>query len=55
MGMLEGSGPEAPPIAIEAKLINDDKGAGDSQHVAAEDVNDHVVPPAFLEIVENVP
>lgn len=45
---------EAPAIAIESEVVDDPESADDSQEVASEDVDDHMIPPAFFEVVEYI-
>ena len=48
---LEGSISETPPIPLQLKFINHIKSHNDAKHVAAQNVNNSMIPPALLEIV----
>jgi hypothetical protein len=42
------------PWRIESESVCDQKGADSSEQVAAEDIDDYVIPPALLEVIQHI-
>jgi hypothetical protein len=55
MRVLKRRRAQTPAIPVKSELVDDEEGAGDAEQVAAEDIDDDMVPPALLEVVEHVP
>ena len=51
---MQDSITESPSVPFELKFVNDIETEDDSQQVAPEHIHNCMIPPALLEIVENV-
>lgn len=54
MRVLKRSRAKTPTISIKTELINDNEPTDDAKQVAAKDVNDNVIPPALLEVIQHI-
>lgn len=55
MWMLKGRRTKTPSVSIQAQFVNNHEGTGNSKKVASKNVDDDMIPPAFLKIIEHIP
>lgn len=55
MRVLQWCRAKTPSVSIQPEFIDDHEGTGNTQQITAKDIDNDVVPPAFLEIVEHIP
>ena len=52
--MLKRRRTETPSISIQAQFINNHEGTGNSKKVASKNIDNDMVPPTFLKIIEHI-
>jgi hypothetical protein len=55
MRVLQGRIPQTPTITIQTQFVNHEEGTDNPEQIASEEVDQHVVPPALLEIIKHIP
>ena len=55
MRVLQRRISQTPTITIHPKLINHEEGTDNPKQIAPKEVDQHMIPPTLLEIVEDVP
>ena len=46
---------KTPSISFELELVDDVEASHNADHITAKEINDCMIPPAFLEIIHHVP
>lgn len=54
MRVLQGRIPQTPSITIQTQLVNHEEGTDNPKQITSKEVDQHVVPPALLEIIKHI-